>query len=375
MTIYESLGVKPIINADARWTGLGGSRMHPDVLEAMREAAANYVDVPGLQLAAGKRIAELTKNEDAYVSANATAGIVISIVAAITRGDERRLLRLPVVDDGKQEILIHSGHRIPFDSAIQVGCGKIVQFGDAYHSTPGQMRAAITERTAAVFYVAGSHTQGALPLAQTVEIAHEAGVPVIVDAAAQLPPVSNLWRFSRDEGADLVIFSGGKDLGGPQASGLIVGSTEFISMCRKVGPPSPNWPRPVKTGREEIAGLAKAVELYMLRDEAAHMAGLERWVETWKQKLASLPGVTAERLVPSLDGQPVPRLKITFSGSAPITGADFRAALMAETRPIRVGTIDAASSYLNPETLNEEECGYVIERAVALIQGAKKKRG
>lgn len=373
MSIYKELGLKPIINADARWTGLGGSRMHPDVLTAMREAAADYVDVPALQLAAGRRIAELTNNEDAYVSANATAGIVISIVACITRGDERRLLRLPTVDDGKQEILIHSGHRIPFDSAIAVGCGKLVQFGDAYHSTPAQMRAAITERTAAVFYVAGSHTQGALSLVQTVEIAHEAGVPVVVDAAAQLPPMSNLWRFSRDEGADLVIFSGGKDLGGPQASGLIVGSAEFINACRKVGPPSPNWPRPMKTGREEIAGLAKAVELYMQRDEPSHMAKLEKWVETWKEKLSAIKGVTAERLVPSLDGQPTPRLRLAFSKDLPISGADFRAALASEERPIRVGAIDASASYLNPETLTDEECDYVIKRALAVIESASKR--
>ena len=187
--------------------------------------------------------------------------------------------------------------------------------------------------------------------------------------------MSNLWRFSRDEGADLVIFSGGKDIGGPQASGLIVGSSEFISACRKVGPPSPNWPRPMKTGREEIAGLAKAVELYMQRDEPAHMAKLEKWIETWKDQLTKLRGMTAERLVPSLDGQPTPRLKITLAGEVSISGADLRAALAAEDRPIRVGAIDASTSYLNPETLTDEECDYVIKRVVAIIESASKKRG
>lgn len=370
MGIYQDLGLTPVINADARWTGLGGSRMHPDVLQAMAEAAAEYIDVPALQRAAGGRLAELTRNEDAYVAANATAGIVISIVACITKGEERRLRRLPDVEDGRREVLIHSGHRIPFDSAIELAGGKIVQFGDAYHSTPAQMRAAMTDRTAAVFYVAGPHTQGALSLAETVKIAHEAGVPVVVDAAAQLPPVSNLWQFSTVDGADLVIFSGGKDLGGPQASGLIVGSKEYIEACRVVGPPSPNWPRPMKTGREEIAGLVKAVELYMARDEAAVIGELEACVTDWSKRLEGLPGVSSGRLVPSLDGQPVPRLRIELGEASGLSAAEFAAGMSSGDRPIRVGAIDASSVYLNPETLNAEERKYVIDRAVETITGA-----
>jgi L-seryl-tRNA(Ser) seleniumtransferase len=369
--IYQELGLTPIINADARWTGLGASRMSAEVLDAMREAAADYIDVPALHRAAGRRLAELTNNEDAYVSANATAGIVISIVACITRGDERALLRLPDVDGDRREVLIHSGHRIPFDSAIEVACGRIVQFGDAYHSTPGQMRAAITDKTAAVFYVAGPHTQGALSLEQTVEIAHEAGVPVVVDAAAQLPPISNLWRFSRDEGADLVIFSGGKDLAGPQASGLIVGSTDWIDACRKVGPPSPFWPRPMKTGREEIAGLVKAVERYVQRDEPAHLARLEDWVERWRSALEAVGGVAVDRLVPSLDGQPVPRLRITLANGGAITGDELATLLASSDRPIRIGRIDSSTVYLNPETMTDEECSYVLDRVTAAIAGAR----
>lgn len=372
MGIYQELGLTPLINADARWTGLGGSRMHADVLAAMAEAAAHYVDVPALQRAAGRRIADLTRNEDAYVSANATAGIVISILACITRGDERRIARLPDVEDDRREILIHSGHRIPFDSAIELACGRIVQFGDAYHSTPAQMRAAITDRTAAVFYVAGPHTQGALSLAQTVEIAHEAGIPVVVDAAAQLPPVSNLWRFSTEDGADLVIFSGGKELGGPQASGLIVGSAEFIEACRAVGPPSPHWPRPMKTGREEIAALVKAVERYMDRDELAYMSALEACVKSWSERLAGIAGVSAERLLPSLDGQPVPRLRLSFTEKAPVTASELTSRLGSGERAIRVGTIDATTLYLNPETLSDEEREFVIDR-VAEALGAKAR--
>jgi L-seryl-tRNA(Ser) seleniumtransferase len=326
--------------------------MHPEVLEAMNAAAGHYVDINALQAAAGKRIAQLTQNEDAYVSANATAGIVLSVLACITRGEQLSIARLPDVGHLPHEVIVHSGHRIPFDPAISVGCGKLVQIGNAYHSTELDLKAAINDRTAAVFYVAGSHVQGALPLADTVQIAHEHNVPVIVDAAAQLPPASNLWHLSSELGADLVIFSGGKDIGGPQASGLIVGKSSLIQACRAVGPPSPYWPRALKTGKEEIMGLLRAIELYVERDEPSYLARLEEVVTSWIDRLGALPGVAASRLVPSLDGQPTPRVLLEIDPEAAhLTAAELSGRLLAHQPPIRVGSASQHAIYLNPETL------------------------
>lgn len=372
MSIYDELGVEKIINADARWTGLGGSLMAPAVLDAMRAAAQDYVDVNALQRAAGERIAALTKNEGAYVSANATAGIVISVLACITRGDDLSIGRLPVVEADRNEVLIHSGHRIPFDPAIAVGCGRIVQFGNAYHTSELELRAAFTERTAAVFYVAGSHVLGALPLDVTARIAHEHGVPVIVDAAAQLPPRSNLWHFTRDLGADLVIFSGGKDIAGPQASGLVVGSADLIRACQLVGPPSPHWPRALKTGKEEIAGLVRAVELYLERDEDAYLARLEAVVTEWIDRFSAFDGVTATRLVPNLDGQPTPRVLITVSSEVAGTTAGELAAALASGHPvIRVGAAGQDALYLTPETLQDGQESLVADHLAGLLTAAR----
>jgi len=375
VNIYERLGVTPLINADARWTGLGGSLMSREVLDATNEAAATYVDINALQLAVGRRIAELTKNEAAYVSANATASIALSVLACITQGDDRKIARLPEVHESRNEILIHSGHRIPFDPAISLGCGQIVQFGNAYHTSELELLAAITERTAALFYVAGTHVHGALPLDITVKIAHAHNVPVVVDAAAQLPPKSNLWRLSREMGADLVIFSGGKDLGGPQASGLIVGRNSLIDACRRVGPPSPHWARALKTGKEEMVGLMRAVELYVERDEEAYLADLESTVSAWVERFGVIRGVTASRLVPNLDGQPTPRALITFDAEeVGVNGADLAAALAAGDPAIRVGAAGPDAIYLNPETLKPGEAEIVADRIGRLLAEAQPQK-
>jgi L-seryl-tRNA(Ser) seleniumtransferase len=362
MTTYEDIGVPTIINADARWTGLGGSLMHPEVLDAMNAAAGHYVDINVLQRTVGARIAQLTHNEDAYVSANATAGVAISVLACLTRGDTKLIARLPDVSGAPHEVIVHSGHRIPFDQAIAVGCGRLVQIGNAYHTTEIDLEAAINPKTAAVFYVAGNHVQGALSMDTTVEIAHRHNLPVIVDAAAQLPPRSNLWHFSSEVGADLVVFSGGKDLAGPQASGLVVGRSEFIEACRVVGPPSPNWPRVMKTGKEEIMGLLRAVERYVERDEAAYLTQLDAVVADWLKELEDVPGVTARRLVPSLDGQPTPRALLTLdANTVGMSGAQLAKRLLDQQPSIRIGSLNEESVYLNPETLGDGEAELVIK--------------
>src|SRR6185503_8169147 len=139
--------------------------------------------------------------------------------------------------------------------------------------------AAFTERTGMVLYIAGEHIRaGALSLEETIQIAHKRGVPVVVDAAAQLPPVENLWRYTRDLGADLAVFSGGKDLRGPQASGLVVGRADLIEAIRAHGAPNQRLGRPMKVGKEEMIGLLKAVELYVAQDQTARLAGYEETV-------------------------------------------------------------------------------------------------
>ena len=268
MSVYEQLGVRRVINADATLTRLGGSLMPPGVLDAMREAAGSFVDMHELQGVVGRRLAELTRNEAAYVATGAAAGIVLATLATMTGGELPAIADL--IEEGsapKDEVIIHRAHRIPYDPAIRLAGAKIVEIGNRLQTFDWELEAAFTPRTAMVFYAAGVHlAPGALPLGKTIELAHGHGVPVVVDAAAQLPPTENLWRFTRELGADLAIFSGGKDLHGPQASGLLVGTKAMIAAVAVNGSPNQRLGRPMKVGKEEMIGLLAAVERYVAID-------------------------------------------------------------------------------------------------------------
>lgn len=308
---YESLGVAPVVNAATTFTALGGSLMPDAVLDAMRSAAGSFIDMHDLHLAAGRKLAELTRNEAAYVTAGCGAAMVLSVLAARNRGNPGTLAELPGHDRAPHEVVMHAAHRIPYDVMVQLAGGTIRQIGNIQQTFAWELEHAITDRTAAVLYVAGSHLpQVALPLAEVVEIAHRRDVPVIVDAAAQLPPVRNLWRFTRDLGADVALFSGGKALRGPQASGLMVGRPDLVEAARQNGAPYQRLGRPMKAGKEEIAGLVAAVDRFVHLDHDRLHAQWSATVARWAEQLATAPGVrvTPEELNEA--GQPVPRLHV-----------------------------------------------------------------
>jgi L-seryl-tRNA(Ser) seleniumtransferase len=371
MSSYSALGIRPLINVDARLTRLGGSRMPPEVLDAMHAAADSYVDMHALQLATGKRLAHLTRNDAAYVTSGAAAGLVVSTLACMI-GDD--LGALAQVIEGRSpernEIVIHRAHRIPYDPAVRLAGGRIVEIGNALQTFPWELEAALNERTALVLYVAGEHLRrGALPLDATVAIAHAAGVPVVVDAAAQLPPVEHLWHFTRNLGADLVVFSGGKDLRGPQASGLVVGRDDLIASCALHGAPHQRLGRPMKVGKEETMGLLAAVERYVALDHVARAAEFEATVAFWIDRLACVPGVTATRDFPNEAGQPVPRLRIALDGQRIETGAgDLAAELLTGDPGIAVGREGEAALLLTPDTLDGDDREVVINRVACLLQ-------
>ena len=365
MNIYDSLGVQRVINADARLTRLGGSLMPPPVATAMAEAAQSYVDMFELQRAVGQRLAELTRNEAAFVSTGAAAGLVLSTLACIVGDDLTAIARvLEGHAPERNEVIIHRAHRIPYDPAIQVAGGKLIEIGNALQTFPWELEAAINERTAMLFFVAGAHLAGgALSIEKTVRIAHERGVPVVVDAAAQLPPVENLWRFTRELGADLAVFSGGKDLRGPQASGLIVGRPDLIEACFVHGSPHQRIGRPMKVGKEEMIGLLAAVEYYLGQDQEARLAGFEATVAGWIEALAGLPGVQASRGFPNEAGQPVPRLVVTFDPvSTDLTGAEAQRRLLDGTPAVAVALAGEHGISLTPDTLDGADAQHVIDR-------------
>jgi L-seryl-tRNA(Ser) seleniumtransferase len=232
MPVYQELGVRPIINACGTLTRIGGSRMSAEVLESMVEAAASFAHIDELQARAGKVIAEVTGAEAGYVTTGAAAGLALATAACVAGMDVGKMDRLPDTTGMKNEVVVQRGHRNAYDHGIRSAGIKFVEVGylgypGAGGTMPWQIDEAITERTAAVACPI-LDTPGTVSLPVVAEIAHAKGVPVIVDAAAELPPRSNLRRFI-SEGADLVTFSGGKAIGGPQSSGILAGRADLIA--------------------------------------------------------------------------------------------------------------------------------------------------
>ncbi|MGI9252146.1 MAG: aminotransferase class V-fold PLP-dependent enzyme, partial [Thermomicrobiales bacterium] len=301
MTFYETLGLTPVINAAGTLTRLGGSRMAPEVLAAMQEAAASFVPIDELQERAGAVIAEITGAEAGYVVTGAAAGLSLGTAACVAGMDIGKMDRLPDTTGMKNEVVVQRGHRNSYDHAIRAAGIRFVEVGylgypGAGGTMPWQIDEAITERTAAVACPI-LDTPGTVPLAVVCEIAHAKGVPVIVDAAAELPPRINLRRFIA-EGADLVVFSGGKAIGGPQASGILAGRKDLIASVslqhqdmdnrpetwsrrswiaegRVAGVPHQGFGRSMKVGREEIAGLITALRRFAAGSDETDF---QRWM-------------------------------------------------------------------------------------------------
>lgn len=369
MGIYEELGLSRIINAAASLTSLGGSIMHPSVVEAMTEASRSFVDMHELQGAVGKEIAKLTRNEAAWVTAGGSAAITLTLLAARTGTDEVSIARLPNHSTLKGEVVMLTAHRNPYDEAVKLAGCTLVTAGNIKQTLPGEFEAALSDQTAAILYLAGpSFERGSLPLPQVVSIAGQYGIPVIVDAAAQVPPKENFWYFTEELGADAAIFSGGKQLGGPQSTGLVVGKQQLIEAVKLNAPPNQRYARALKVGKEEIIGLYRALRNFFEQDHAVRYEELFALCRQWQSVVAEQSGFSAEILALNVSGAAWPRLKITLpSGNA----AEVKAQLWSLEPKIAVHSDSPHALYLEPEHLAEEEHQYVIDSLVETLNGVK----
>ena len=337
MTVYDDLGVKTLINAKGTATRLSGGIMRPEVAAAMVEASQACVDIAELQAAASRIIAAATGAKAGYVASGASACLLIGAAACITGLDPGRMARLPDTTGMKNQCVMVRSQRNFYDHAIRAAGLKIVEVGlpDRYagagvrDAEAWEIDDAITDDTACVFYVADAQSRPSLP--EVVAVAHARNVPVLVDAAAQLPPQDNLRRFI-SEGADLVAFSGGKALGGPQASGILAGRRELVMAAalqhldldvfwdmwsppptlidkyRLKGAPQHGIGRSCKAGKEEIVGLLTALHLFISEGDAARHA---RWLKDCETIAATLDGFLVT-ITGSNDIGAVPAVEITL---------------------------------------------------------------
>ncbi|MFT7593920.1 MAG: putative pyridoxal phosphate-dependent enzyme [Paracoccaceae bacterium] len=362
--IYDSLGVTELVNAAGPYTAIGGSRMSDKTLAAMSEAAQNYVDTRDLQRAVHQRIADLTHNQAAYVSNGAACGLMLCTAAAVSMKLGKSFELLKREDIADCEVAILRAHRNPYDWAFHFAGVSLHEIGyPNYLQIPDKARLIeeIGPKTVAIYYAFGPAggwlPEGAPAFEIVAEVAREKGIPLIVDAAAQLPPKSNLWEIS-NAGANAVLFSGGKDLCGPQSSGLIVGDKAFLEKVTEIGFPNYGLGRMFKVGREELVGLLSAIEQYLERDEDQLAQVAERVVELFCQALHGSSICKASRAFPNEAGQPVARVKI-----APLTmnADELQATLLAGIPSVFAG-VERGALYINPMTLAEDEVGIVLNR-------------
>ena len=351
MGIYEELGVRPVINAAGTVTLYGGSLMAPEVLDVMREASQEFCPLDELQEKVGQRIAIMLKVDAAYVTASAACGLVLTTAACMTGTDPAKIEQLPDTAGMKHEIVIQTVHRIDYDQAMRMAGATLIEIGDQGTPPTEAMRSAINENTAAIFYMATAMDhEASVPFDQVVAMAQEADVPVIVDAASECPPISTLTRFSR-AGADLVIFSGGKSIMGPQSTGLIIGRKGLIAACTASGTPFAAVGRPMKVSREEIIAFMKALELYLVRDHDADMARWEAQVSYIEQELIDIPHFAIGRLTKG-GTYTVPLLYIRPEAGAGVTlEAIVHALQQGEPRIVTGEHFSQDSVVINPHNL------------------------
>src|SRR5512144_266316 len=326
--VYEKLGVKTLINGMGTVTILGGSLLPPEVVRSMEEASRHFVHLPDLQARAGARIAELIGVPAAMVTAGAASAITVATAAAMTKGDPKKIAQLPDTTGLPFEV-IEQGHS-GYEPQVLITGARIVTV-----ETREELDRAIGERTAMMFFLNYAEPNVRIKRDEWVRVARERGIASFNDAAADVPPREHRSQYVR-EGFDLVAFSGGKGLRGPQCSGLLVGRKDLIDGARALISPHGGIGRGMKVGKEEIVGLVAAVERYMTVDLEAERRTLEAKVDHMKEVVGRVKGVTVETHVPEIANH-VPHLAASWDETAlGLTAKDVHERLQAGEPPIHV---------------------------------------
>lgn len=364
MEIYERLGVRTYINAKGTITDYGGSLMDEDVLRVMEEASHNFIDIRELHKKAGEYIARILGVEACAIVSGASAGLAVSAAAAMAGKNVAHILQLPDTSGMKNEALILKCHRTEYDQSVRLAGARMIEVGSATHCCIEQLEDAVTEKTAMMIYSAESEKlRGSLPFRSIVSVMEKYGIPVIVDAAAELPPVDNITRYL-DMGASLVVFSGGKEIRGPQASGLVVGKRELIEACDLNQCPFHSIGRSMKVDKETICGLVRAVELFAGKD---YDKELSRWKAISTEIAEALAGPYVHTRVgypqmPGTEPRIIARAYLSFAG---FEGAEIQKRLYDEG--LIVGA-DESEIIINPQCLACGEDKKVIEMVSKLTE-------
>ena len=304
--VIGELGVRTFLNAAGTYTRLTASKMPPEVLSAMQRSSTRYVDLDELHDKAGDRIAELLDCEAALVTAGCASALTLATAACIAGSDAERIKLLPETEGMRNEVVMQKAHRNSYDHAVRNAGAKLVEV-----ETAEELEAAVNERTAMLFFLNHAEPDGQIGHEEFVRLGKKHGIPTLNDAAADVPPADNLLRFQR-MGYDLVAFSGGKGLRGPQSAGLLLGRRDLIEAARlNNSPHSDSVGRTNKVNKEEIVGMLVALELFLERDHDQVWKEWTRRCKRIEQAVSGIPSVSAEVFVPEI-ANAVPHLRIRW---------------------------------------------------------------
>jgi uncharacterized pyridoxal phosphate-dependent enzyme len=303
---FKELGVRTFINAAGTYTFMTGSLMRPEVIDAFNYATNEYVLLDDLQDKVGERIAEMLGCEAATITAGAFSAMTLGLAGVLSGMDEEKVRQIPHLKGMKDEVLMQASHRVGYDHALR-NCGAKIVTAE----TRKELEKAINEKTAMLWFLNSANFRGAVGDREFVEIALKHGIPSFNDCAADVPPVENLWKYT-DMGFDLVCFSGGKGLRGPQSAGLLLGKKKYIDAARLHAPPRGDTVgRGMKVNKEEILGMLATVEAYLANDHEMEWKLWEKQIQHIHDAAAWAPGVKAEIHVPDVANH-VPSLRISF---------------------------------------------------------------
>jgi L-seryl-tRNA(Ser) seleniumtransferase len=328
---FKDLGVRPFINAAGTYTDMTASLMPPEVMEAINYASKHFVYLNDLHDKVGARIAELVKAEAAMVSSGAASAMTLGTAGVLTGTDQKKIVDLPNLADMKSEVIMQKSHRFGYDHAIR-NCGvKIVEV-----ETADELERAIGPQTAMMLFYNNNNAVGQIRDEQFVALGRKHNVVTMNDCAADVPPVENLWKFTA-MGFDLVVFSGGKGIRGPQSAGLLIGRKDLVAAARANAAPNGNAiGRGMKVNKEEMLGMLVALERFLKLDHTAMHREYERRAELIRKSVSGVKGVTAEIIVPEVANH-VPHLQITLDTAVTgITGQEVSKRLREGTPSIGV---------------------------------------
>ena len=324
---FRELGVRPFINAAGTYTVLTASLMHPDVVEAINYASKQFVPLNDLHDAVGKRLAELIGCEAAMVTSGAAAALTVGTAACITGKNPDFIKRIPDLTGMKSEVIVQKSHRYGYDHAVR-NCGvKMIEV-----ETAAELERAVSEKTAMMLFFNDADPKGRIKIDEFVALGKKHGIPTFNDAAADVPPTEHLSKYTK-MGFDLVTFSGGKGLRGPQSAGLLLGRRDLIEAARlNCSPNSDSIGRGMKVNKEEMVGMMVAVEVYLKRDAAAEWKEWERRAKVITGSIAGLKPVTTEVYVLPIANH-VPHIRIRWDKTALSLTADEIRKRLREGRP------------------------------------------